>query len=844
VDDNEPSSVEVGPPAPGVTLRIVDFSGNLVPEGTQGHLQVAGPTVMAGYYNNPSQTAAAFTEDGWFCTGDLGVIRDGCLTITGRAKDEIVVNGVNFTCQQIEAAVEELRGVVPGDTAAVAARRPGAESEELAVFFCAAPESSLELAEIASAIRRRLGLEIGAPPKWLLAISEESIPRTGIGKIQRSVLRQRLEAGEFASERNLAATPESVLMEVPDWFYRVVWRPRKLESRGDRSARPGPAAIVGSQAEFTSRLVARHRESGAEVAIFPAGERTEDYADLAGAAPQRIYFCGSSNPLLSLALMTRTLAEAGLRSELYVLASIATSAEDEAVAAMARTLAQEHGPWDRVRYIALEGQTLESDVATAIAESYSAGKESEIAYRNGKRFVRRLRRADLTRTEPQPPPFRTGGRYLLAGGLGGLGVELSRYLLTEYHARLLIVGRTSLEENAERRAAFESLQFLPGAVTYALCDISDKGCLRAIVQQQEIDWGARLDGAVHLAGVLNERPVLEENAGTLAAALRAKCEGAENMADVLPERALFLAFSSVNSYFGGPGAGAYSAANRALEAFCAKQRSAGRLEAYCYAWSQWEGIGLGRQFEQQKDLTLAAGYRLIGAKEGMQSLLAALARREPHLLIGLNGSNPRIRMHCDMKDIRSQRLEVYCAPVQSEPTASLDRVLDRFSTDAEFVVRSVAHLPRTEAGEIDLQALAANSVRNRASDSASGPQTPMERLVSDLLCDVFRRSSIPMDANFFEIGGHSLLATQVVSRLRKELGIQPPLRLVFNSASIRAMAQELETMQAEVDRIAQDQPIVAPKNVREEQLLESLETLSEAEIDSLLEELSEKGARG
>ncbi|NEE13389.1 AMP-binding protein, partial [Streptomyces sp. SID7499] len=116
---------EVGRPLPGTTLRIVDENDATLPEGTPGRLLIKGPTVTSGYYDNPAADQASFTADGWFDTGDLGVLRDGALTITGRAKDVLIINGVNHYCHEIESVVEELDSVENSFTAACAVRDPG-----------------------------------------------------------------------------------------------------------------------------------------------------------------------------------------------------------------------------------------------------------------------------------------------------------------------------------------------------------------------------------------------------------------------------------------------------------------------------------------------------------------------------------------------------------------------------------------------------------------------------------------------------------------------------------------------------------------------------------------------
>ena len=99
------SFVELGPPIAGASLRIVDENDQIVPEGTIGHLQVKGASVTSAYYQNPSANQEAFTDDGWFRSGDLGFLSEERLTITGRQKDVIIINGLNYYCHEIEAAV-------------------------------------------------------------------------------------------------------------------------------------------------------------------------------------------------------------------------------------------------------------------------------------------------------------------------------------------------------------------------------------------------------------------------------------------------------------------------------------------------------------------------------------------------------------------------------------------------------------------------------------------------------------------------------------------------------------------------------------------------------------------
>ena len=195
--------VGLGRPIPGAYLRIVNNDNEVVPEGMIGKLQVKGASVTQGYYQNPEQNQAVFTPDGWFSTGDLGYLENGHLFLTGRDKDVILINGVNYSAYEIEAVVEEVEGVEISFTAACAIQREtnSSSSDQLAIFFCAV-EANVEtnpdvLKSLIKKIRGVVVQTIGINPDYLLPVSKDAIPKTAIGKIQRQQLKQQFEAGEF-----------------------------------------------------------------------------------------------------------------------------------------------------------------------------------------------------------------------------------------------------------------------------------------------------------------------------------------------------------------------------------------------------------------------------------------------------------------------------------------------------------------------------------------------------------------------------------------------------------------------------------------------------------------------
>lgn len=93
----------IGKPAGGNEVRLIDDAGKEVPEGHSGEIQVRGPTLISGYYDDPASTRAVWTKDGWYKTGDLGNFDEqGNLVIVGRKKDIIIRGGQNIYPVEIE----------------------------------------------------------------------------------------------------------------------------------------------------------------------------------------------------------------------------------------------------------------------------------------------------------------------------------------------------------------------------------------------------------------------------------------------------------------------------------------------------------------------------------------------------------------------------------------------------------------------------------------------------------------------------------------------------------------------------------------------------------------------
>ncbi|KRB34587.1 malonyl-CoA synthase [Mesorhizobium sp. Root695] len=174
----------VGFPLPGVTLRIADpDSGAALAQGEVGMIEVKGPNVFGGYWRMPEKTKAEFRADGFFITGDLGIVdADGYVQIVGRGKDLIISGGYNIYPKELESEIDALDGV--SESAVIGVAHPDF-GEGVTAVVVRAPSSQITGAEILGAIAERVAKY--KHPKRVIFVDE--LPRNTMGKVQKNLLR-------------------------------------------------------------------------------------------------------------------------------------------------------------------------------------------------------------------------------------------------------------------------------------------------------------------------------------------------------------------------------------------------------------------------------------------------------------------------------------------------------------------------------------------------------------------------------------------------------------------------------------------------------------------------------
>jgi len=178
----------VGLPHFFTDVRVTDEHGVMVPRGTVGEIEITGPNVFPGYLNLPDSTAAAFSSDGWFRSGDMGYLdSDGYLFIADRLKDMIISGGENIYPAEIENLINDIDGV----TGVAVIGVPDATWGEVPwAILTVRAEASITLDDVRARLDGRIARY--KLPKNVVIIDE--LPRTASGKVRKTDLRARFGA--------------------------------------------------------------------------------------------------------------------------------------------------------------------------------------------------------------------------------------------------------------------------------------------------------------------------------------------------------------------------------------------------------------------------------------------------------------------------------------------------------------------------------------------------------------------------------------------------------------------------------------------------------------------------
>ena len=384
------------------------------------------------------------------------------------------------------------------------------------------------------------------------------------------------------------------------------------------------------------------------------------------------------------------------------------------------------------------------------------------AYRYSYRWEQTHQQLPL-RTSQADLPLRSKGVYLITGGLGGVGLVIARYFSTQARARLVLTTCSPFPERREweswitqhgeqdrtsrRIRGLLEIEAAGGEVFVAIADIASEPAMTAVLQQTHERFGA-INGVVHAAGIVQRELIQEKTRAGAESVLAPKVRGTRVLERLLaPERPDFvILFSSVNAILGAIGSLDYCAANLFLDAFALSPGVFNCPRVISIAWDSWNETGMAvDQVVPEHMLATHAAY----LKDGIRN---------------------------------------------EEGLAALRRIFATSLNQVAVIPRDLHSLiAQTDAAARKPRPTSRTSVLNRGTASTEG-FSPTQQNIAEIWQELLGVQSIGLDDNFFELGGHSLLGTSVLSRIRQQYGVALPLRTLFESPTIRELADNVDTL--------------------------------------------------
>jgi acyl-CoA synthetase (AMP-forming)/AMP-acid ligase II/thioesterase domain-containing protein len=206
---NQYEFASIGSCMRGIEMRVMALSqgGMFANSNEPGSLELRGPVVFDGYFNNPCATEEAFTTDGWFKTGDQAMIdSNGNLNLIGRSKETMTINGVKYLPHELETALDKacVTGSKSGYNICFSYRPKGSQTEQICVVYLPTYASDDVEARVQArdAIVEVVFLQTSARPD-VLPLDESSLQKSTLGKLSRAKIRAAFERGDYRTYQEL-----------------------------------------------------------------------------------------------------------------------------------------------------------------------------------------------------------------------------------------------------------------------------------------------------------------------------------------------------------------------------------------------------------------------------------------------------------------------------------------------------------------------------------------------------------------------------------------------------------------------------------------------------------------
>ena len=407
-----------------------------------------------------------------------------------------------------------------------------------------------------------------------------------------------------------------------------------------------------------------------------------------------------------------------------------------------------------------EGKNAASVAKRIFEETMAWSPDPIVAYRGQYRWTQEFKALSLAENNPT---LKSGGVYVIIGGLGGIGLILANYLAQHVQAKLVLTGKSHFPERDQwdcwldehptsdlithRIQAIKRLEELGSEVLVLQADISQEAEMQAVIDETEHRYG-KLNGVIHSAGLPGGetfRAIQHINHEMDEEQFIAKVTGVNVLSHVLQDRPLdfCLLFSSLATILGGLGFCAYTAANQYLDTFIQRHNQQDPTPWLCINWDAWG-------FIESFDISSAFGKSILA--------LAIIPDKEGESVFQhIFNSGFRDQLVVSTSDLQ-ERIKTWISLAETK-------------TDQKDQARSFA--------------------RPDLSNPYTEPSSDREKQLVEIWREFFRIEQVGIHDNFFELGGSSLDVIQITTLLNEKLGQNIPAVTIFTYPTIALLSGHL-----------------------------------------------------
>ncbi|WP_338682040.1 amino acid adenylation domain-containing protein [Streptomyces acidiscabies] len=477
---------------------------------------------------------------------------------------------------------------------------------------------------------------------WLPRPAVTTTAAAGTGVSQTALVQTGVEPAESAITWVQAGVTPAPAMSC----YRPTWLPEPRPTTTPDPATPQKVLILTTPdaTPLATGIAHHHRHDDTHLIDLDRDDLIRAFTE-AGRV-DRVYHLGGINPrdlttshqrgVLALFKAARHLTPQLSRLHIKVVTNDACAAFGDPVAnpfaaglhGLTRVLVKER---PEIRAVCLDfahGEPTPEDLLTAVLEEPCDATGRTVLLRHGVRYVPALQPVDLP--EPQEAPYRERGVYVIVGGTGGIGQELTLHLAERHRAKVVWISRGEL--GPEQRACADRARELGGEVLHLRADCRDAEALKGAAREARARFGA-IHGVVHAAMTFGPGPLaaLDEDAFTAALAVKAEGSVATDEAFGAEPLDFMVFFSSVGALVGTAGNGTYSCAGAVQDAYALHLDHQRPYPVRVIDWGYWGPVGSGAR-PGLREMFHGLGIGELTVPDGLSAIARTLGGRLPQVL--------------------------------------------------------------------------------------------------------------------------------------------------------------------------------------------------------------------